>query len=308
MKLSNWAKKQGIAYITAWRWFNEGRLPVKAYRSDSGTIIVQDETDTPEQVMVNPQSNDVMSMVLKKTVEFSKNSGTVEDFAAWVLSTFALKLNSINEKPSYSRNKPKPEEVQKHFEQFLKPKGEKPKPSMFVAPAQVIEETAERQGWSLVSGEQISKTAAKVDASKIDTVDMTDIPELSESINDLFSQPNYIVSNNFSTEGVITRSVESTPQLNYTGSTNAAFSSTLMNSNITAIPTANVSNCSSVYFDQSRSLADSDSSTFVASYNNTFGPTQKESESAATLATKLMEAAVRPRRGRKPFKTTRKPE
>ena len=302
MKLSNWAKKQGIAYITAWRWFNEGRLPVKAYRSDSGTIIVQDETETPEQVMVNPQSNDVMSMVLKKTVEFSKSSGTVEDFAAWVLSTFSLKLNTINEKPSYSRNKPKPEEVQKHFEQFLKPKGEKPKPSMFVAPAQVIEETAERQGWSLVSGEQISKTAAKVDASKIDTVDMTDIPELSESINDLFSQPNYIVSNNLSTEGVITRSVDSTPQLNYTGSNNAAFSSNLINGDAEGFTTTtNVSSLISSA-SQSRNLMDSGSN--FTSYNNTFGPTQRELQATA----KIMEVAERPRRGRKPFKTTRKPE
>jgi hypothetical protein len=303
MKLSNWAKKQGIAYITAWRWFNEGRLPVKAYRSDSGTIIVQDETDTPEQVMVNPQSNDVMSMVLKKTVEFSKNSGTVEDFAAWVLSTFALKLNSINEKPSYSRNKPKPEEVQKHFEQFLKPKGEKPKPSMFVAPAQVIEETAERQGWRVLSEDEIHRNAAKVDAYKISTVNVADIPELNDSLNDLFSP--ITSSDDLSTEGVITRSVESTPQLNYTGSTNYTLSSNLINNNsISAVPTANVSNCSSVYFDQSRSLADPDSSTFTTSYDNTFGPTQKELQTSI----KIMEVVERPRRGRKPFKTTKKPE
>src|SRR5258708_5223621 len=132
MKLSHWAKKQGISYITAWRWFNEGKLPVKAYRSDSGTIIVQDEAETSEQTMSNLQSNDIMSIVLKKTVEFSKNSGTIEDFAAWVLSTFSLKLNGSSESQRYSRNKPKPEEVQKHFQQFLKPKGEKPKPNMFV--------------------------------------------------------------------------------------------------------------------------------------------------------------------------------
>jgi hypothetical protein len=146
MKLSNWAKKQGISYITAWRWFNEGKLPVKAYRSDSGTIIVQDESESSEQVMVNPQSNDVMSMVLKKTVEFSKNNGTVEDFAAWVLSTFSLKFNLGSDSPKYSRVKPKPEDVQKHFQQFLKGKGEKPKLGSFVASEETLEEIVKSDG------------------------------------------------------------------------------------------------------------------------------------------------------------------
>jgi hypothetical protein len=30
MKLSNWARKQGIRYLTAWRWFQAGKLPVPA--------------------------------------------------------------------------------------------------------------------------------------------------------------------------------------------------------------------------------------------------------------------------------------
>jgi len=40
MKLANWAKEQGIAYCTAWRWFKNGKLPCPAYKSPSGTIIV----------------------------------------------------------------------------------------------------------------------------------------------------------------------------------------------------------------------------------------------------------------------------
>ena len=43
MKLSQWAKKQGIHYRTAWVWFNEGKLPVKASKTPSGTILVEDE-------------------------------------------------------------------------------------------------------------------------------------------------------------------------------------------------------------------------------------------------------------------------
>jgi len=40
MKLSAYAKKIGIAYVTAYRWYRSGKL--KAYQTESGTIIVDD--------------------------------------------------------------------------------------------------------------------------------------------------------------------------------------------------------------------------------------------------------------------------
>lgn len=40
MKLSQWAKEQGISYITAFRWFQQGKLPVKSYKTPSGSIFV----------------------------------------------------------------------------------------------------------------------------------------------------------------------------------------------------------------------------------------------------------------------------
>jgi predicted site-specific integrase-resolvase len=43
MKLSQWAKKVGISYKTAWRWFKDGNLPVEAEQMASGTIIIKDE-------------------------------------------------------------------------------------------------------------------------------------------------------------------------------------------------------------------------------------------------------------------------
>jgi Predicted site-specific integrase-resolvase len=43
MKLSDWAKSQGIAYQTAWRWFKMGKLPVKTIQTPSGTILVEPE-------------------------------------------------------------------------------------------------------------------------------------------------------------------------------------------------------------------------------------------------------------------------
>jgi hypothetical protein len=295
MKLKDWADKTGIKYLTAYRWFRAGTLPVKAYQTDSGTIIIEDESVFQEQVMVNSQSNDVMSMVLKKTVDFSKNNGTVEDFAAWVLSTFSLKLNGGIDSPRYSRQKPKSEEVQKHFEQFLKPKGEKPKPSMFVASPEVIEKIAETGAWASLSEEEIHKNAVKVDTSKIDIVNATDVPGLNESINDLFYQPNNFLSNNLSsTEGGITRSTELEGLQFCTTNTIQSIS------NNSLIPTSTVSNCS--FFDDSGTLSSFNSK--ISSGIATFGPTQKELQSSA----KIMEIVEKPRRGRKPSKSFRRSE
>lgn len=41
MKLSVWAKSQGISYKTAHNWFKNNKLPVKSYQTDSGTIIIE---------------------------------------------------------------------------------------------------------------------------------------------------------------------------------------------------------------------------------------------------------------------------
>jgi putative resolvase len=45
MKLSKWAKQNGVSYWTAWKWFRDGNLPVEAIQTKSGTILVQQ----PEQ-------------------------------------------------------------------------------------------------------------------------------------------------------------------------------------------------------------------------------------------------------------------
>jgi predicted site-specific integrase-resolvase len=44
MKLSNWARKQGIAYRTARLWFRTGKLPVRAYQTPTGTILVEEDS------------------------------------------------------------------------------------------------------------------------------------------------------------------------------------------------------------------------------------------------------------------------
>lgn len=134
MKLSDWARKQGIAYLTAYRWFKDNKLPVKAYQTESGTIIVEDEEVLEMSPSVDSSgidSADVMSLFLRKTVEFSKNDASVEDFAAWVISTFSLNFFSSETKPKYSRLKPPASQVMERYSKMIN-KGEKPKAQMFI--------------------------------------------------------------------------------------------------------------------------------------------------------------------------------
>ena len=121
MKLKDWAEQTGVKYLTAYRWFKAGTLPAPAYQTQSGTIIVEPENNEPSYTSQNDKDN-AISQFLKKTVEFSKNNSTVEDFAAYVISNFQLKLNGADkteDKPFYSRNRPKSEDIQKHFKQFI---------------------------------------------------------------------------------------------------------------------------------------------------------------------------------------------
>jgi putative resolvase len=45
MKLSEYAKQQGVRYETAWRWFRDGKI--KGRRIGAHTILVEEETQTP---------------------------------------------------------------------------------------------------------------------------------------------------------------------------------------------------------------------------------------------------------------------
>ena len=46
MRLSAWAKTQGVTYRTAWEWFKNGSMPVPARQLSTGTILV-DVPETP---------------------------------------------------------------------------------------------------------------------------------------------------------------------------------------------------------------------------------------------------------------------
>ncbi len=50
MKLSDYARKVGVTYKTAYRWYKAGKL--KGYQVDTGTIIIEDDKTVPEKVVV----------------------------------------------------------------------------------------------------------------------------------------------------------------------------------------------------------------------------------------------------------------
>lgn len=52
MKLSTWAKQNGITYRTAYSWFKTGNLPVKAEQLSTGTILVYPETTSKSSTKV----------------------------------------------------------------------------------------------------------------------------------------------------------------------------------------------------------------------------------------------------------------
>lgn len=51
MKLSTWAKRQGITYKAAWNMYSKGLLP-QAYQLPTGTIIVPEESDPKKEYVV----------------------------------------------------------------------------------------------------------------------------------------------------------------------------------------------------------------------------------------------------------------
>ncbi len=42
MRLAEWARREGVHYQTAWKWFKEGTLPVPARQTATGTILVDE--------------------------------------------------------------------------------------------------------------------------------------------------------------------------------------------------------------------------------------------------------------------------
>ncbi|MGI5135763.1 MULTISPECIES: IS607 family transposase [unclassified Streptomyces] len=47
MKLSEWARQQGVSYQTAWRWVKDGKMPVPVRQAPSGTWLVDEPAARP---------------------------------------------------------------------------------------------------------------------------------------------------------------------------------------------------------------------------------------------------------------------
>lgn len=81
MKLSHWAKKQGILYRTAWMMFNEGKLK-NAYRLPTGTIIIQEEEKSTKKEYVvtyarvsSSENKDNLDTQSKRLIDFCNAKG-----------------------------------------------------------------------------------------------------------------------------------------------------------------------------------------------------------------------------------------
>lgn len=319
LKLADWAKKNGLSYLTANRHFHAGMIP-NAQQLDSGTILVED--DSPESNMSGSSSNDAMSLFLKKTVEFSKNSATVEDFAAYVISNFSLKLAGSTDGPRYSKQKPKPEDVQKHFQQFI-PKGEKPKSNSFVMDPEAFAD--EPMAKVDVSKNVSQKELVKEFAQAVTYGSPVAPRSYAEDVIPGFTPTAVEVSTNAaatSAEGTVTRSVDlnSTPQpINYTGSNNLAFSSSLTSmpthtAMLSGMPgstftTAVVNNGYAAGGIDTQCFAGNPGEVFFT--NSTFGANLDSLEEVSEESNKTLESKTsgtlgltqpRSRRGRKPSK------
>ena len=297
IKLKEWADRNNLSYITANRHFHAGLIP-NATQLDSGTILVEDDT-LEQTTMANIGTNDAMSLFLKKTVEFSKNNSTVEDFAAYVISNFQLKLNGQIDTPRYSKNKPKPEEVQKHFKQFLP---DKEKEDQLKAIKSMLKQQNPKPNGELtidefnqMLSEEPGTFSRTVETNGMD-VEYNDMASILSSMAPQASAV-HMYGPQTTTEGLVTRSVDlnTTPQqINYTGSTTQTFSS----SNL-----APTNSTISATVDSFFSADGMPNSNYLAAMRTAaaFQPTQKELlSSAKVIETAEIDDSAPRKRGRKP--------
>ncbi len=92
MKLSKWAKKQGISYRTAWRYFKDGNIK-GAYQMESGTIIVPSENCSRKDKYVvyarvsSSENKDNLEKQAARLVAFCNANG-------WIVSKVVKEVGS----------------------------------------------------------------------------------------------------------------------------------------------------------------------------------------------------------------------
>jgi putative resolvase len=111
MKLSTWAKKQGVSYRTAWNWYRQGKLPVSAYQVETGTIIVEDGKPTKSDLVwiycrvSSRDKKDDLSRQVKRCSDFCAARGwqvvkSVKEIASGMNDHRPKMLSLLNENPS----------------------------------------------------------------------------------------------------------------------------------------------------------------------------------------------------------------
>jgi len=271
IKLKEWASKNGLSVVTAYRHFHMGLIP-NAEQLNSGTILIDDSLENNMQIS---GQNDAMSLFLKKTVEYSKSDSSVEDFAAYVISNFQLKLNGTIDTPKYSKNRPKQEEVQKHFQQFLPNKEEANR----LRTAKIL----------LKEQEKCSDVDFNLFAAVVDD-DMSDLEdELESNISVYNSQPGGLTANK-------SIDLNITSQVNSFGSTISDISSTYSSCESNNGLYANIGGTISPFYGQPSAVYLNS----LVSAGTPFQPTEKELL-ASTQVIETVETENLPRkRGRKP--------
>jgi putative resolvase len=77
VKLSEWARRQGVSYQTAWRWVRAGKMPVPVRQAASGTWIVEEAPRSEGRVVAYcrvssaDQKNDLNRQVARVVTEAS---------------------------------------------------------------------------------------------------------------------------------------------------------------------------------------------------------------------------------------------
>jgi putative resolvase len=86
----------GVHYQTAWRWWNDGKLPVPAYQTASGTIVVEVPREGAEgrtviyaRVSSHDQRGDLDGQVARLTAWATTNGFQVDDVVAEVGSALS---------------------------------------------------------------------------------------------------------------------------------------------------------------------------------------------------------------------------
>lgn len=104
MKLSDWAKREGLCYRTAYNLYKTGKLPVDSYQLDSGTIIVKESSLVKSKTVIysrvssRDQKDDLIRQEQRLKDYCSKNgitiSGEYSEIASG-LNQNRIKLNKI---------------------------------------------------------------------------------------------------------------------------------------------------------------------------------------------------------------------